>query len=219
MSEGWPWITLALLGAYHGLNPAMGWLFAVALGLQEQRRGAVLQALPPIALGHATAVLLAVLVVGVAQIVIPLDVLRYACAGVLILFGLYKLGRRRHPRWVGMQVGFKDLTAWSFLMATAHGAGLMLIPVLLGLSFTGQMQEAHAHGTHADHAAMTGSATVLSDFAVVGLHTLAMFAVMGAVALIVYEKLGVMILKRAWLNVDLLWAGALVGAGLITLVI
>ncbi|MCA1837811.1 MAG: hypothetical protein LC674_03325, partial [Actinobacteria bacterium] len=132
MSESWPWLALALLGAYHGLNPAMGWLFAVALGLQEQRRSAVLRALPPIALGHAVAILLAVVVIGVAQIVVPLDVLRYVCGGVLILFGLYKLLRRKHPRWVGMRVGFRDLTAWSFLMASAHGAGLMLIPVLLG---------------------------------------------------------------------------------------
>jgi hypothetical protein len=224
MSESWPWLALALLGAYHGLNPAMGWLFAVALGLQERRRGAVLQALPPIALGHAAAVMLAVLAVGVAQIVVPLDVLRYVCGGVLILFGLYKLIRRRHPRWVGMRVGFRDLTAWSFLMATAHGAGVMLIPVLLGLSSTEQMQGAHAHGAHAhgahaDHATMTGSATVLADLAAVGLHTLAMFAVMGAIAMVVYEKLGVTILKRTWFNLDLLWAGALVGAGLITLVI
>ena len=219
MSESWPWLALALLGAYHGLNPAMGWLFAVALGLQEQRRGAVLQALPPIALGHAIAVLLAVLVIGVARIVVPFDVLRYVCAGALILFGLYKLARRRHPRWVGMRVGFRDLTAWSFLMATAHGAGLMLVPVLLRLSSAAQAQGAHTHGTHADHASMTGSAMVLADLAVVGLHTLAMFAVMGVIAIVVYEKLGVMILKRTWLNLDLLWAGALVGAGLITLVI
>ncbi len=217
MSESWPWLALALLGAYHGLNPAMGWLFAVALGLQEQRRGAVLQALPPIALGHATAVLLAVLVIGVARFVVPFDVLRYACAGALILFGLYKLARRRHPRWVGMRVGFRDLTAWSFLMASAHGAGLMLVPVLLGFSSTEQPQG--AHGVHADHAAITGSATMLADLAVVGLHTLAMLAVMGAIAIVVYEKLGVMILKRTWFNLDLLWAGALVGAGLITLVV
>jgi uncharacterized membrane protein len=219
LSENWSWFALAALGAYHGLNPAMGWLFAVALGLQEQRRGAVLQALPPIALGHAVAVSLAVLVIGVARIVVPLDVLRYVCAGVLILFGLYKLIRRRHPRWVGMRVGFRDLTAWSFLMASAHGAGLMLIPVLLGLSPTEHMQGAHAHVTHTDHAAMTGSATVLAELAAVGLHTLALFAVMGAVAMVVYEKLGVMILKRTWFNLDLLWAGALVGAGLITLVL
>jgi hypothetical protein len=214
VSEGWPWLTLALLGAYHGLNPAMGWLFAVALGLQEQRRSAVLQALPPIALGHALAVLLAVLVVGVARIVLPFDTLRYACATALILFGLYKLARRRHPRWVGMQVGFRDLTAWSFLMATAHGAGLMLIPALVGLSSGKQMQ-----GAHADHAAMTASSAALADLAVVGIHTLAMFAVMGAIAIVVFEKLGVMILKRTWFNLDLLWAGALVGAGVITLIV
>ena len=219
MSESWPWLTLAGLGAYHGLNPAMGWLFAVALGLQEQRRGAVLQALPPIALGHAIAVLLAVLVIGVAQIVVPLDVLRYGCAGVLITFGLYKFLSRRHPRWVGMRVGFRDLTVWSFLMASAHGAGLMLIPVLLRLASNEQMQGAHAHSVHADHGTMTGSATVLADLAAVGLHTLALFAVMSAVAVVVYEKLGVMILKRTWFNLDLLWAGALVGAGLITLVV
>jgi uncharacterized membrane protein len=220
MSESWPWLALAALGAYHGLNPAMGWLFAVALGLQERRRGAVLQALPPIALGHAASILLAVLVVGVAQVVVPFDVLRYVCAGALILFGLYKLARRRHPRWVGMRVGFRDLTAWSFLMASAHGAGLMLVPVLLRLSSTEHMQGAHAHGAHTDHTAMASSeSVVLADLAAVGLHTLALFAVMGAVAMVVYEKLGVMILKRTWFNLDLLWAGALVGAGLITLVL
>ena len=217
MSENWPWLALAALGAYHGLNPAMGWLFAVALGLQEQRRGAVLQALPPIALGHAVAVLVVVLVIGVAQIVVPLDALRYVCATALIFFGLYKLARRRHPRWVGMQVGFNDLTAWSFLMASAHGAGLMLVPILLRLSSTEQMHGAHAHGGH--HAAMAGSETLIVDLATVGLHTLAMFAVMAAVAVVVYEKLGVLILKRAWFNVDLLWAGALVGAGVITLAV
>ena len=212
MSESWPWLALALLGAYHGLNPAMGWLFAVALGLQERRRGAVLQALPPIALGHAVSILAAVLVVGVAQLVVPLGVLRYVCASVLIIFGLYKLVKRKHPRWVGMRVGFRDLTAWSFLMSSAHGAGLMLVPILLRLSEP--MQGAHGHG---DHAANVGAGMVLADLAAVGLHTLAMFAVMGTIAVVVYEKLGVMILKRTWFNIDLLWAGALVAAGVITL--
>jgi hypothetical protein len=212
----WPWLALAALGAYHGLNPAMGWLFAVALGLQERRRGAVLQALSPIALGHAVAISLAVLVVGVAQIMVPLDVLRYVCAGVLILFGLYKLARRKHPRWVGMRVGFRDLTAWSFLMATAHGAGLMLVPVLLGLSPNGHAHAGHNHGAHAAHASHL-SGPALADLAAVGLHTLAMFAVMGVVAVLVYERLGVMVLKRAWFNLDLVWAGALIAAGVVTL--
>jgi hypothetical protein len=220
IDESWPWLTLAALGAYHGLNPAMGWLFAVALGLQERRRGAVLQALPPIALGHAAAISLVVVVVGVARITIPLDVLRYVCAGALILFGLYKLIRRKHPRWVGMRVGFRDLTAWSFIMASAHGAGLMLVPVLLKLSGTMHQMEhrAHEHWGHGVHLFLANP-TVLVDLTAVGLHTLAMFAVMAAVAVLVYEKLGVMILKRTWFNLDLLWAGTLVVAGVITLVI
>jgi hypothetical protein len=196
----------------------MGWLFAVALGLQERRLGAVLRAFPPIALGHVLAVSAAVLVVGVAQIVVPLDALRYVCAGVLILFGLYKLVRRKHPRWVGMRVGFKDLTAWSFLMASAHGAGLMLVPVLLKLSTPAKpMQRMDGHPDHAAHAASAAGPAILTDLAAVGLHTLAMFVVMGLVAVVVYEKFDVMILKSAWFNVDLLWAGALIAAGVVTL--
>jgi hypothetical protein len=219
LNENWPWLALVGLGAYHGLNPAMGWLFAVALGLQERRLGAVLWAFPPIALGHVFAVSAAVLVMGVAQVVVPLDALRYACAGVLILFGLYKLIRRKHPRWVGMRVGFKDLTAWSFLMASAHGAGLMLVPVLLKqLSPAEPMQGMHDHAAHAG-AGMAGSATALAGLAAVGLHTLAMFVVMGLVAIIVYEKFDVMILKSAWFNVDLLWAVALIAAGVVTLIV
>jgi hypothetical protein len=201
----------------------MGWLFAVGLGLQEGRREAVLKAFWPIALGHAAAVSLVVAVDLAAQVVLPLALLKYVGAGALILFGLYKLIRRKHPRWVGMRVGFKDLTAWSFIMASAHGAGLMLVPVLLKLSGTMQQMEhqaheAHEHWGHSVHLFLANPAA-LADLAAVGVHTAAMFAVMGAVAMVVYEKLGVMILKRIWYNVDLLWAGALVGAGIITLVI
>jgi hypothetical protein len=218
--ENWPWLALILLGAYHGLNPAMGWLFAVGLGLQEGRREAVIKAFWPIALGHAAAVTLVAAAVLAAQVVVPLDVLKYVGAGALILFGLYKLIRGKHPRWVGMRVGFRDLTAWSFLMASAHGASLMLLPVLLKLSGTMQEMEhrAHEHWGHSVHLFLTNPAA-LADFAAVAVHTLAMFAVMAAVAVVVYEKLGLMILKRTWFNVDLLWAGALVAAGVITLVI
>jgi len=221
--ENRPWLALILLGAYHGLNPAMGWLFAVSLGLQEGRREVVLRAFWPIALGHAAAVTLVVAAVLAAQVVVPLGVLRYVGAGALILFGLYKLIQRKHPRWVGMRVGFRDLTAWSFLMASAHGAGLMLVPVLLKLSGTMQemehrAHEAHEHWGHSVHLFLTDRA-VLADFAAVAVHTLAMFAVMAVVALVVYDRLGLMILKRTWFNVDLLWAGALVGAGVITLIV
>jgi len=221
--DNWPWLALITLGAYHGLNPAMGWLFAVALGLQEGRREAVVKAFWPIALGHAAAVTLVVTAVLGLQVVVPLEVLRYLAAGTLISFGLYKVIRRKHPRWVGMRVGFKDLTAWSFIMASAHGAGLMLVPVLLKLSgsmheMEHQAHEAHEHWGHSIHLFITNP-EALTDLAAVAVHTLSMFAVMAVVALVVYVRLGLMILKRTWFNVDLLWAAALVGAGVITLLV
>jgi hypothetical protein len=218
--DNWPWLALILLGAYHGLNPAMGWLFAVSLGLQEGRREAVVKAFWPVALGHAAAVALVVVAVLGLQVVVPLEMLKYAGAAALISFGLYKLIRRKHPRWVGMRVGFRDLTAWSFIMASAHGAGLMLVPVLLKLSGNRHEMEheAHEHWGHSVHLFLTNPAA-LADSAAVAVHTLSMFAVMAVVALVVYDRLGLMILKRTWFNVDLLWAAALVGAGVITLLV
>jgi len=221
--DNWPWLALIALGAYHGLNPAMGWLFAVGLGMQEGRREAVIKAFWPIALGHAAAVTLVVTAVLALQVVIPLEVLKYVGAAALIGFGLYKLIRRKHPRWVGMRVGFKDLTLWSFVMASAHGAGLMLVPVLLKLSGTmhemgHEAHEAHEHWGHGLHLFLTNPAA-LADVGAVGVHTLSMFLVMAAIALIVYDRLGLMILKRTWFNVDLIWAGALMIAGLVTLIL
>ena len=221
--DNWPWLALILLGAYHGLNPAMGWLFAVSLGLQEGRREAVVKAFWPIALGHTAAVALVVTAVLGLQVVVSLEALKYVGAAALIAFGLYKLIRRKHPRWVGMRVGFRDLTTWSFIMASAHGAGLMLVPVLLKLSGTmhemgHEAHEAHEHWGHGIHLFLTNP-EALTDLAAVAVHTLSMFAVMAVVALVVYDRLGLMILKRTWFNVDLLWAAALVGAGVITLLV
>src|SRR5215204_7092338 len=134
MNNYWPWLSLLALGAFHGLNPAMGWLFAVALGLQERRLRAVTMALGPIALGHALAIGLAAVVVGTVGLVIPQRLLLALGGASLLAFAAYKVATRfRHPRWVGMRVGPRDLVLWSFLMASAHGAGLMLIPVLVGL--------------------------------------------------------------------------------------
>src|ERR1043165_8198263 len=134
MKEMWPWVTLVLLGAYHGLNPAMGWLFAVALGLQERSRKAVIRAFAPIALGHAASIAAVVALVAALETVISPNILKWTGAGILAAFGLYKLiVPRSCPRWVGMRVGFRDLALWSFLMATACGAGLMVVPVILKL--------------------------------------------------------------------------------------
>jgi len=210
LSDLWPWAALGGLGAYHGLNPAMGWLFAVALGLQERSRAAVLRALLPIALGHEAAIALVVVLVGGAELVAAPWPLRLASGAALVLFGLYKLLRpRSHPRWVGMRVTPRELVLWSFLMSSAHGAGLMLLPVLLG-----RPAEAHAHVVPA---VALSSLSLAQDAAAVLVHTLAMLLTMGVVAVVVYEKVGLGILRRAWVNLDLVWAGAIVAAGVTTL--
>src|SRR6187549_152644 len=121
-------VAMVFLGAYHGINPGMGWLFAVALGMQRGSARGVLSALPPIALGHAVAVGVVVLAAGLAGLVVPLGALKIVVASILMMLGLYRLWRHRHPRFGGMQVGFRDLTVWSFLMASAHGAGFMVVP-------------------------------------------------------------------------------------------
>jgi hypothetical protein len=218
MKDTWPWLTLALLGAYHGLNPAMGWLFAVALGLQQRSRTAVIRAFAPIALGHAASVAAVVALVAAAQSLVELDVLRLVGAGALVIFGLYKLlAPMSHPRWVGMRVHFRDLTAWSFLMATAHGAGLMLMPVLL------RLPQAAAHANHAAHAAhmQMASAAIAPtvELAAVAIHTAGMFLVMAAIAVLVFEKVGLAILRRAWVNLDLIWAAALIVTGALSAIL
>jgi hypothetical protein len=181
----------------------MGWLFAVGLGLQEGRRGAVLTALVPLGLGHAVSVGAVILALDAARLAVAPGVLRIGAASVLIGFGLFRLTRPwAHPRWVGMQVGFRDLTLWSFLMSSAHGAGLMLAPVVFGLP-----------SSHGD----VSPASFTAGLSLLGLHTLAMFAVMGLVALAVYQILGLGLLRRAWVNLDLLWAVALLLAGVATL--
>lgn len=208
----WPWLVLAGLGAFHGLNPAMGWLFAAALGLQRRSRGAVLWSLLPIALGHALSIGLVVLAVGVLRAFVDLTLLRVGSAVAILGFGLYRLVAR-HRTSKGMQVTGADLVLWSFLMATAHGAGLMLVPVLFHLPI-GAPAHHHEHLGALD-AVERSSALGL---AAVGVHTLAMLVVSGAVALVVYQWAGRAFPRRAWLDLDLVWALALIGVGVILLV-
>jgi hypothetical protein len=204
------WLML-LLGAYHGLNPGMGWLFAVALGMQEHKGSAVARSLVPIALGHALAIGSVVLIAVFLGMTLPLVVIRYFVAAVLIGLGILCLVRHQHPRWVRMQVGFRDLTVWSFLMASAHGAGLMVVPVLLG-SATIQ-----ARGGMAGHHHISATASPLAAMLATGVHTLAYLVVTGLIAWVVYRKLGLALLRKAWFNFGLLWAVALVATGLVTL--
>ena len=207
------WGAMLALGAYHGINPGMGWLFAVALGMQQRSVRGVWRALPPIALGHAAAVGVVVAAAALAGVVVPMQVLRAIIATMLITLGGYRLWRHRHPRFGGMQVNFRDLTVWSFLMAFAHGAGLMLLPWVM----TMPADVSAAAGDHAGHAmSMSAGPPWLGVFAV-SVHTVAYLGVMTLAALLVYRKLGLAFLRTGWLNLDWVWAGALVVTGVAVL--
>jgi len=211
VNHTWPWVALAVLGAYHGLNPAMGWLFALALGLQENRRSAVIGALLPIALGHAAAITLAILVLRFVEHFLPMNLLKWGIALILFTLGVYRLFRASHPRGAGMRVGRKDLFVWSFLMASAHGAGLMLLPVLMARPMPG-MTHKMAAGMPVMPSSLSASVMGLA----VLIHTASMLAVAGILAVLffeTYEKMGLQLLRHAWLNFDLLWAIALLVAG------
>jgi hypothetical protein len=201
---------LLALGAFHGINPGMGWLFAVALGMQERRRAAVLTALLPLGLGHALAVAAAVGLALAMGTVIPMSWLRWAVAGLLISLGALRVFRHTHPRWASMRVSSRGLMLWSFLMATAHGAGLMVVPVFMGMG-------AATAGEHVCHG-MAGAASGAGPAIVATvLHAIGYLAVTAVVAIAVFEKLGVGLLRTAWVNLDLVWAAALVLTGALTL--
>lgn len=214
----WSWFSLILLGSFHGVNPAMGWLFAVSLGLQERSSQAVVVALGPIALGHALSVTMVVGVVWVLGTMLPEAALLALGGLTMIGFAGYKaLSRFRHPVWVGMRVTSRELVAWSFIMATAHGAGLMLLPPVMALR-SSAVPDAAAHaGHHAHHAPANATSDPWVALLGVGLHTVALFVVTGTIALVVYRKVGVDILRRAWINMDLVWVGAMAIAGITTL--
>lgn len=205
------WHAMVLLGAFHGINPGMGWLFAVALGMQTGSARGVWRALPPIALGHALAVGAVLVLAIVAQRMIPPGVLSASIAVSLCSIGGYRLWRHRHPRYAGMCVGFRDLTIWSFLMASAHGAGFMLLPFVMSMP-ADAVAAGHAHMAH--HAAATAP---FSGGGALAIHTAAYFATMALAAYLVYTKFGLMLLRRAWINLDWLWAAALVATGLAVL--
>ena len=206
MTEAWPPLVLAGLGAFHGLNPAMGWLFAVALGLHRQSRTIVFVSLLPIAMGHAASIAAVASLLVAAGYLVPHNHVRIGSGIVLLGWAIYhwRFGHRHRVRF-GMQTGLWGLAIWSFLMATAHGAGVMLWPALMPLCFA-----SGAGGLGSGEpiaAAITG----------VGIHTLAMIATTAGVAALVYEWLGLAILRRAWLNVDLIWTFALITTGVLLL--
>ena len=222
----WPWAALFFLGAYHGVNPGMGWLFAVALGMQKKSASAVWQSLVPIAAGHFVAIGLVVGAAAIAGAVLPLRYVKIAAACILLAFGLHRLIRKSHPRWGGMQIGFRDLSIWSFLMASAHGAGFMLLPILLKLSalhgaadFGDSDQHLHALGFSGPWTLGASSVGLWTASFALLVHTLGYLLVTGLIAFVVYEKLGLGVLRKTWVNLDLIWAVALIATAGFTLLI
>jgi hypothetical protein len=201
-------VVLFLLGAYHGVNPGMGWLFAVALGMQNRSGWVVWQSLFPLAAGHVLATGLVVAGAVLLGVVLPPTYVRVFVACVLLAFGVYRLLRRGHPRWGGMRVGFRDLTIWSFLMASAHGAGFMLLPVMMGV--WGE------HGSHEMHAPI--SSGPWTGALAVAVHALGYLLTTGVVAFVVYQWAGLSLLRKAWVNLDVVWAVALIVTAVVALV-
>jgi hypothetical protein len=210
----WTWLAILLLGAGHGLNPGMGWLFAVALGMQERSGRAVWAALLPLAIGHGLAIAGAVAIALSLGAALPAAAVRWMVAGLLIVLGVTRLVRHRHPRWAGMRVTARELTVWSLLMASAHGAGLMVLPFVLGAA--GRSGSAGGGHHHLATVVQLPAGGVTLGLAATAIHTGGYLLITGALAVAVYYWLGLRRLRSLWLNLDFVWAAALIGTGLVT---
>lgn len=200
------WLAVIVSGLYHGLSPGMGWPLAVAAGLAEKRGGAVLAALVPLAAGHFAAMAVVLLPFALLTVVSDHSGGIRIGAGLLVAgFGLYRLFDRRHPRLLA-RIRPTQLALWSFLVAIAHGAGFLLVPIYLGLDAT---------AGHAANGGMHQMAenSFLSALIVSIVHTLAMIAAGGGIAWLVYKYLGLQFLTKSWFNLELVWALSLIAAG------
>ena len=201
----WPWLALIGLGLFHGINPAMGWLFAVALGLHRRSRRIVLLSWIPIALGHAAALALVLVAVFALGLVVDSSTLSRAAAAMLLGWALWHAVRGHRQRLrIGMQTGLAGLALWSFLMSSAHGAGLMLVPVLLPLCLA-----------NSPSGQLTASGSLAVAIAALGVHTAAMLTTIAAVSLLVYEWVGLAFLRSGWVNLNLIWIAALGSCGVV----
>jgi hypothetical protein len=205
------WLAIGAIGLYHGLNPAMGWPLAVANGMSERRAGAVFATLLPLGGGHFAAMAVALLPFAWLTLYVEWSrTIRLGAGALVLLFGVYLLLQRRHPRALA-RIRPSRLAWWSFLTATAHGAGLMLVPFLLRLC---EVPEPGKDAAHATMMATLAQSTLATALAVAVVHTLAMMAAGLAMAWLVYRYLGIKFLRSAWWNLDVVWALSLVVAGL-----
>jgi hypothetical protein len=204
------WFAVVASGLYHGLNPGMGWPLAVSAGLLERSSRALLLALAYLTAGHLLAMLAATLPFALLSTLVAWQRPIQIGASLLVLcFGLYLLVQRRHPRALA-RIPPTQLVLWSFTIAIAHGAGLMLVPIYLGLSSSPAMAGHHPPG------AMLNANLSLAVLVSV-IHTLAMIGAGGLLAWLVYRHLGPKFVSRSWFNLDALWAASLVLVGVVSL--
>ena len=202
------WWAVIFSGIYHGVNPGMGWPLAVSAALMERKHMAMPKALALLALGHFLAMIGILLPLSLMMFLVQWEVEIRVSAGLLVIaMGVYLLINRRHPRFLA-RVHPARLALWSFLAAMAHGAGLMLVPIYLGICAVGIDDTGHLAAQ-----ALMGN-NVLTALSVATAHTLAMTFAGGVIAFIIYVWLGLKFLSKTWFNLDLVWAFSLIAVGM-----
>jgi hypothetical protein len=202
------WGAVILSGLYHGVNPGMGWPLAVSAALMEGNRRAMGKALVALAAGHFLSMTAILLPFSLMTALVTWQMqIRIGAGALVVLMGLYLLINRRHPRFLA-RVHPARLALWSFLAALAHGAGLMLVPIYLGIC---GIETGPAEGHEAAQALM--GQNIGTAFLVALVHTLAMTLAGGILALVIYLWLGLKFLSRTWFNLDIVWALSLVAVG------
>ena len=202
------WLAVVLSGLYHGVNPGMGWPLAVSAALFERRRSALWPALGALSVGHFAAMLGILLPFTLMTVLIDWQrEIRLGAGGIVIAMGLYLAITRRHPRFLA-RIPPHRLALWSFLVALAHGAALMLVPIYLGLCAVEELDTGH-------RAASALMATTLLALGVAVVHTAAMIGSGGAVAYAVHRWLGLEFLRKGWFDLELVWALSLILVGVL----
>jgi hypothetical protein len=201
------WLVVAGSGIYHGINPGMGWPLAVSAGLMGKGRRDLLAALGPLAVGHFLAMAGILLpFAAMAALVTWQREIRIGAGLVVIMAGIYLLINRRHPRFLA-RIRPTQLALWSFAVATAHGAGLMLVPIYLGLCRTQEMDAGH------QAAATLIGGNLLTAITVSAVHALAMIVSGGIIAFAVHKWMSLNFISKSWFNLDIVWALSLILVG------
>ena len=207
------WLAVVASGLYHGVNPGMGWPLAVSAGLMERSARALVAALWPLTVGHLLAMLLVILPFALLITFVEWQRPIQIGASLLVIgFGIFRFVDRRHPR-VLVRIRPTQLGLWSFAVAIAHGAGLMLVPIYLGLCRAADPDRAHEAAGVLINASF-GMAVLVSL-----IHSLAMIAAGGTSAWLVYRYLGLKFVSRSWFNLDATWAASLILVGALSLAI